>query len=197
MTLSRFALSLLNALVVTAGLLLLMYSLIASDEPELEFVEPLSFSGWAKPPEDIDVQLIAVKPKAPELLTESPKRFQPKVVFDGRGIKTSSLDMPLTSIKPTLGVPSDGQLSLAFSVPPAYPTRLASRGTEGYVIVGFSVSAAGTVFDPYIVEAFPSTGFNRAALNAIKRFKYLPRQIAGKAVATDGQFYKFVFELAQ
>ena len=119
-----------------------------------------------------------------------PTKETPIAEIDGLG------GLPIIDGPPNIEIlTTDGQLNLAFSTPPAYPIRMASRGIEGYVVVGFSVSASGAVFDPYVVEAEPSNGFNKAALEAIKRFKYKPRTIAGKGVVTDGQFYKFVFEM--
>ena len=79
--------------------------------------------------------------------------------------------------------------------PPEYPNVALRRGVEGYAIVGFSVSPAGEVVDPYIIESEPGTFFDRSALKAIKRFRYKAQLVNGKPVTTDGQRYMFRFEL--
>jgi len=196
MTLSRLCLSFVNALFITAGLLLLMHSLVSNESPGLEFKKITNIS-WAPIPKDSEVEVIATKPKPPTLIDDRPKVEKPAADKDSGLIIGDIAEPPIAPPIVDISSVGDGQLSLAFAIEPAYPSTMERRGVEGYVVVGFSVSAAGAVFDPYIVEAEPSNGFNRAALTAIKKFKYIPRKLAGKPVATDGQFYKFVFELDQ
>ena len=67
-------------------------------------------------------------------------------------------------------------------VNPQYPIRAADRGIQGWVEVQFTISAAGTVKDPVVVDAKPATIFNRAALRAIRKWKYSPKIEEGVAV---------------
>lgn len=195
MTLSRFALSFINALIVSAALLVIMYSLIYSEEPILDLNKtsrPIEISAVR---EESEVETIIVKPQEPKLVDPQPQRIKISHNLIDPNIDSVN-DIPVFEPSKDIDLSiNDGSLNLAFAVPPVYPARMATRGLEGFVVVGFSVSAAGAVFDPYIVEAEPQQGFNKAALEAIKRFKYQPRVLGGKAVVSDGQFYKFVFEL--
>jgi len=54
-------------------------------------------------------------------------------------------------------LPIDNQLVIAIGFPPEYPNGALTRGIEGYAVVGFSVSAAGSVFDSYILESEPTS----------------------------------------
>ena len=63
-------------------------------------------------------------------------------------------------------------------VAPIYPARALSRGLEGYVDMGFTVTPAGTVEDPVVMFS-TSTLFNRAASRAVLKFKYKPRVVDG------------------
>ena len=63
-------------------------------------------------------------------------------------------------------------------VAPIYPARALSRGLEGYVDMGFTVTPVGTVEDP-VVQFSTSTLFNRAASRAVLKFKYKPRVVDG------------------
>jgi len=92
-------------------------------------------------------------------------------------------------------VPTDNQLVIALGFPPEYPNRAIQRKIEGFVVVGFSVSAAGEVFDAYIREAEPKGVFERSALKAISKFKYRARSEGGKPLATAGQRYMFTYKL--
>ncbi len=89
--------------------------------------------------------------------------------------------------------PSDGEYLPIVKVQPIYPRRALSRGIEGYVIVEFTVTAAGTTKDHFIVEAKPNGVFNRAALQAAAKFKYKPRVVDGQAIEVPGVQNKITF----
>jgi len=80
-------------------------------------------------------------------------------------------------------------------VEPLYPQRAAQRGIEGWVEVEFTISAAGTVSSPRVIAYEPSTVFNRAALKAIRKWKYNPKIEEGKAVERPGVTVRLSFEL--
>ena len=66
-------------------------------------------------------------------------------------------------------------------VAPVYPARALSRGIEGYVDMGFTVTTTGTVRDPVVL--FSTSGlFERAAIRAVLKFKYKPRVVDGVPV---------------
>jgi len=67
-----------------------------------------------------------------------------------------------------------------FRVPPRYPMRAAQRRMEGWVKVEFTITTLGTVKDAEIVESYPSSIFNRAALRAIGKWKFKPKLISGR-----------------
>lgn len=69
-----------------------------------------------------------------------------------------------------------------FRVPPQYPLRAANRGIEGWVQVEFVINEQGRVVNPIVVDAYPSSIFNRAAIRAISRWKFNPKVIAGEVV---------------
>ena len=80
-------------------------------------------------------------------------------------------------------------------VEPLYPQRAAQRGIEGWVEVEFTISAAGTVSSPRVIAYEPSTVFNRAALKAIRKWKYNPKIEEGKAVERPGVTVRLSFQL--
>jgi len=92
-------------------------------------------------------------------------------------------------------LPLNNQLVLAIGFPPKYPSNAITRGIEGYAVVGFSVTASGEVFDPFIIESEPKSVFNRSALKAISKFKYRPKTVDGKPISVDGQRYMFTYQL--
>ena len=55
---------------------------------------------------------------------------------------------------------------------PEYPRHALRRGTEGSVLLEFSVDARGNVVAPRVLESKPRGVFDRAALNALSKWKY-------------------------
>jgi protein TonB len=80
-------------------------------------------------------------------------------------------------------------------VAPVYPAHARQQKIEGYVDVEFTVSSTGRVTDPVVVDADPAGIFDRAALNAVSRFKYKPRVSGGKPVEVAGVRNRITFEL--
>ena len=90
---------------------------------------------------------------------------------------------------------TDGEYVPIVKVTPMYPRRAAERGIEGYVLIEFTVTALGTVENPVVIEAEPPGYFERAALNAAKKFKYRPKVVNGEPIPVSGVRNKITFEL--
>lgn len=67
-------------------------------------------------------------------------------------------------------------------IKPRYPMRAKRRKIEGWVRIGFIITTDGSVRDAKVLEAQPSSVFNSSALRAIKKWKFKPKIVAGKAV---------------
>jgi periplasmic protein TonB len=70
-----------------------------------------------------------------------------------------------------------------FQPKPIYPYELRRLGVTGEVQLGFIVTAAGTVRDPYIIRS-SRREFEDAALQAVLKWKFRPGKKAGAAVNT-------------
>jgi protein TonB len=89
---------------------------------------------------------------------------------------------------------SDGEYMPIVQVAPQYPRRAAERGLEGFVLLEFVVTRQGTVRDPVVVESSNSI-FDRAAIDAVQRFRYRPRVIDGEPVEVPGVRFRITFNL--
>ena len=89
----------------------------------------------------------------------------------------------------------DGDLPL-YKRFPAYPQAAARREKEGWVLVEFTVTASGTVANPTIVQSEGGEEFERAALDAVKAYRYAPAVLDGQVVATDGVRNLVTFKMA-
>jgi protein TonB len=90
---------------------------------------------------------------------------------------------------------SDRDIVPLVRVDPEYPPRARQQGLEGWVDLEFTITPAGTVADPRVLEAQPPAIFDRAALNAVRRWRYNPRVEGGVAVARPGVQVRLRFEL--
>ncbi|MYF28736.1 MAG: TonB family protein [Gammaproteobacteria bacterium] len=81
-------------------------------------------------------------------------------------------------------------------VAPVYPGHAIKEGIEGHVLLEFVVTETGAVRDAVVLEAQPSGVFEQAALKAVAKFKYKPRTVDGKAVATAGVRNRVAFEIS-
>lgn len=68
------------------------------------------------------------------------------------------------------------------SVTPEYPARAQRKLQEGYVDLQFTSTATGEVKDITVVAAQPEGVFDDAAVRALKRWKFKPKEIDGQAV---------------
>jgi protein TonB len=67
-------------------------------------------------------------------------------------------------------------------VPPEYPVRARERGTEGWVDLEFTVATDGTTQNVSVRAAEPAGVFERAAIEAVERWRYEPRVVNGSLV---------------
>jgi protein TonB len=91
---------------------------------------------------------------------------------------------------------SDTDIVPIVRVNPQYPLRASERGIEGWVEVIFTISKLGTVKDPNVLNSHPSSIFDRAALKAIKKWKYNPKIEDGEPVERPGVKVRLKFELS-
>ena len=109
---------------------------------------------------------------------------------------TSSVGMELEGA-PSIGmIASDADAVPVVRVNPQYPPRAAERGIEGWVELVFTVSTAGAVQDAEVLDAQPANVFNRAALRAVRKWKYNPKIEDGKPVVRHGVRVRLNFRLA-
>jgi len=93
--------------------------------------------------------------------------------------------------------PADGDAVPIAQIQPVYPSSALERGVEGFVIVEFDVSEAGAVVNPRVLGAQPPGIFDRAALQAISRWKYKPKVIDGRVVKMTGLQTRFSFTIRE
>ena len=107
--------------------------------------------------------------------------------------RTGMVSDPVT--RTDTAVVLEGDVSAIVKIPPLYPVVAEAQGIQGYVVVQYSVTAAGTTRDIRIIDARPGSVFNQTALDAVAKFRFKPRVRNGQLVETRGLQDRFVFEL--
>jgi protein TonB len=192
----RLLIAALAAAAVTFGVFLLMHQLISSGEggnAELEAIAGIHF-GKVEIPEEITSRSRR-KPPKPEPQKQPPPQPKLQVAKMDQQVQ----DLPQMDL-PNLDVPmvggagmfignfqqvdhkAEGDIIPVVVIRPMYPREAAMTGTEGWVKVEFTITEAGTVKDPRVVDANPPRIFNREAIRAILKWKFKPRVVEGVAV---------------
>lgn len=115
--------------------------------------------------------------------TPAPRATEAPSIFTGKTVEDSN--KPASLMK---------EPELIKRVAPEYPADAARKGIEGAVDLAFTVSPKGDVSDVTVVHCEPSSIFNRAAITAVRRWKYQPRTVNGVAVEAPVQL-RMTFKL--
>ncbi len=78
----------------------------------------------------------------------------------------------------------DSPLIPLVKIPPMYPMRAKRRGIEGWVKIRFQVDRKGRVDFPEVVESEPERVFDSSVIKCVKRWKFKPGIVQGRAVNT-------------
>ena len=80
-------------------------------------------------------------------------------------------------------------------IQPDYPIQARQKRIEGWVDVQFTVGIDGSVRDPIVLAAEPRTIFDRAAIQAVRGWKYNPKLQDGKPVERPNLKVRIRFQL--
>jgi len=182
---------------VTAGLLLLMHTLIETSHGAVVVDAPRH-----------EINFVRVK-KESKLHTIDDRLPDPIEVVDPPPISpvnewepgAAKVTIPISE-RPEVpagaavlsGRTMDGPLVSIVSVQPAYPVTASQRGLEGFVVVQFDVTETGLVENVSVVDSSHSL-FEKSAVRAAYRARFKPRVVEGQALASKGLQRLFTFEM--
>ncbi|MEW6990039.1 energy transducer TonB [Colwelliaceae bacterium 6441] len=200
--LGRYGISFVLAIVVTVVLLWSMQALISGGNDVLTEAPRGNVLDFIRLKKDEAIVKKDRKPQKPQKPKQPPPQMQqPQLQQANPNINAVSSNFT-AQVDAAAGLTggiklggSDGDYLPIVKVAPIYPRRAQSRGLEGYVIVEFTVTKNGSVRDPLVIEAKPEGVFNRAAMDAVLKFKYKPRVVDGVAAEVSGVQNKISFEI--
>jgi protein TonB len=190
----RFLVSILLGAVVTFGLFAFMAFLVSSgDRNKEEQLENIIVEVNTTPPKSAAQQRQRVPPPPPPPPKAPPKQQAPEpeasndtggLKFNLPGVQMAGASSGLSA--PGAGLGRDGDATPIVRIEPKYPIQAARDGKEGYVILSFTINEVGGVEDVKVVEAQPKRVFDKEAKRGLRKWKYKPKVVDGKAQRRPG-----------
>lgn len=195
----KFSSFIIGASITTIITFAFMHYLIKSDyKTPIDVPEIIEIDVMQDPPIKA-VKLIDRVPPPPQIKPQPPKHMPPQVeIVDETGQLTHFspvIKMISAAIKIPSMVGSEGEATPLVRITPKYPVTAARDGKEGWVQLGFTISEIGTVISPYIINSEPKRVFDKEAIRALRKWKYKPKMVEGKAVQQAGQSIQLDFKL--
>jgi len=194
----RVVFSLFSGIAIALALFWAMQYMIMNNQQGLKATDNLVMTEFVRLKHDSKIQ--TKTRKVPEKPKPKERPAQPKMQTHtaqvskvaAPDINMPNLDIPLLSSNFSGSVLSGQSMQIGTGkistnviplvrIPPIYPLRAANRRIQGWVKVEFTITKEGGVTDAEVVDSKPNSIFNRAALKAIKRWKFKPQIIAGEA----------------
>lgn len=196
----RVGVSAVLGVLVTLGLVLVMYKLIDSGNKEINDQEAFKIPDFLHVERDRTENAKVTEVEKPDDPEEMPDIPEQQMEFEA---PENVVNMAAPKAGGNLKIGNSGFARDSDYIPvyvpqPQYPRRAQTRGKEGYAVVEVIITTTGGVRDPVMVEEWPEGwGFGRAALKAAGKLKYNPRVIDGVPQEVPGVLYKFTFQMAK
>jgi protein TonB len=193
---TRLPIAFVLGLAVATGLFWGLWAMVSghSGFGELKPAVKIDFTALRHDTETETKREKVIQPK-PEKMPEIPQITSQTSGIDSGGVSSVSVSFDTSNLGHGISVGSDRDVIPLVRINPEYPTRARERGIEGWVQVEFTITAAGTVADAKVVDADPKGLFDRAALEAIGRWKYNPKVVDGRAMERRGVQVQLTFNL--
>ncbi len=142
----------------------------------------------------------AQAPTTPAPASPSPSATPPPAVAEETAPATPTQTSPASSAAATPAAPASGapdtaptpapatggqsrEVRLVRQVPPAFPPEAVRKRQSGWVEVRITVGPQGAVTNAEVVRAQPSRVFDRAALEAVRQWRFEPALRNGQPIA--------------
>ena len=186
----------------TVSLFRMMHVFIAMGELQLDEVRPSERIEYTRLREDSRAQRrqrdlptrteFSPPPEVPEMERSEAASANAIAVAVSAPTIDTNLQMGALDIG---SAPANSDETPVVRVEPIYPMMAATRGIEGWVILRFDLTTTGATNNVRVVAAQPKNVFNDAAVRAVRKWKYRPKVLEGKALVTRGLEVKLVFAL--
>ncbi|QYJ93578.1 energy transducer TonB [Shewanella spartinae] len=187
--------------VITLSLFAFMAKLIDNERPTQTYAiatPDLNLSFEPKPPEEKQRDTIIEPQQEPLQPPRRVESFEESETSE-TGVLPGVIEMPkvVNTTQDSRVVNDTSDALPIIQVSPQYPVSAAQEGKEGYVLLEFDISASGAVENIKVIQARPKRIFDRAAINALKKWKYKPKMEEGRVTPQTKQQVRLDFKLDQ
>ncbi len=198
----RYAFAIVVGSLVTLSLLFVMHLLIESGQDALSQERERHMLEFVRVKRNERVNTEDITPEKPPKPPEVPPEVPPQDM-DTMDPNAPTINVPPPTVAQAVDIGGPGGMNIAegdylpiVRVAPVYPSRALSRGIEGFVDLSFTVTTAGTVADPVVIQSTSSL-FDRAATRAVLKFKYKPRVVDGVPVDVPNVKTRITFKIEE
>ena len=198
----RYVFAIVVGTLVTLTLLFVMHLLIAYGEAALTKPRERHQLEFVRVKRNENVQTEDIQPEKPPPPPQVPPDAPPQQ-NDQVDPNAVAVNVSAPQVSSDLDIGGPGSMNVAegdylpiVRVAPVYPARALSRGIEGYVDMGFTVTTTGAVKDPVVLYSTSSL-FERAATQAVLKFKYKPRVVDGQPVEVPNVKTRITFKIEE
>lgn len=189
------------ASITTFGLFVFMAYLVNNDQIVVPEPTTTLVVDFAQLPEE---RPAAVKepfkndpPPAPKPM---PQTFEPTVETEVQGgyhYENPPIKLAGGNTNITLDNNHDGEARPVVRINPKYPISALRDGIEGWVQLRFDINALGAVTNVEVIDAEPKRVFDKAAKQALRKWKYRAKSENGNTVAQKGLTVQLDFNMEQ
>mgnify|MGYP005995626057 FL=1 len=199
----RFLVSILLGAAVTFALFSFMAFLVSSgDRTKEEALENIIVEVNTTPPKSAAERRQRVPPPPPPPPKTPPKPQAPEpetnndtsgLTFNMPGVQLAGANAGMSA--PGAGFGRDGDATPIVRIEPKYLIQAARDGKEGWVTLSFTINEIGGVEDVDVIEAEPKRIFDKEAKRALRKWKYKPKVVDGKAMRQPGLTVRLDFKM--
>jgi protein TonB len=198
----RYVFSIIVGSLITLSLIFVMHLLILHAEDAMQKEGTKHMLDFVRVKRNETVNTEDLTPEKPQKPPEVPPEVPPQDM-DSVDPNAPTINVPPPTVASTVDIGGPGGMNIAegdylpiVRVAPVYPARALSRGIEGYVDMGFTVTETGSVTDPVVLFSTSSL-FERAAERAVLKFKYKPRVVDGVPVQVPNVKTRITFQIEE
>jgi protein TonB len=198
----RYIFSIVVGSIITLSLIFVMHLLIEHAEDAISKEGTKHMLDFVRVKRNETLNTEDYTPEKPPKPPEVPPEVPPQDM-DSVDPNAPTINVPPPTVAANVDIGGPGGMNIAegdylpiVRVAPVYPARALSRGVEGYVDMGFTVTTTGTVKDPVVLFSTSSL-FDRAATRAVLKFKYKPRVVDGVPVDVPNVKTRITFQIEE
>jgi len=198
----RYVFSIIVGSMITLSLIFVMNLLIEYGEEVIQKERTKHQLDFVRVKRNETLNTEDFTPEKPPKPPETPPEVPPQDM-DSVDPNAPTINIPAPAVATDVEIGGPGAMNIAegdylpiVRVAPVYPARALSRGIEGYVDMGFTVTTTGTVKDPVVLFSTSSL-FERAATQAVLKFKYKPRVVDGVPVEVPNVKTRITFQIEE